>query len=304
MKTLFLSMLAVFGLGFTLLGPQQLFDRQSAALKDAKALKVTYSLQHVPGTPAPYTLTYSKPDLLLIDGPERTIESDGKTLWEYTKSTKSYNETPASAEAIAKRAQADETLAWAWFFANDLAKGVSALGGGTTRIVKGNPVTELTFTLGTAAPRTLTLYIDDKLGIARGMSLKSSAGDLLAMASTIEVSNDPISADKFVFQAPAGAAKVEAPKPDSLGWATVQPIFASNCTPCHAGRGKAGFSISSYESVMKGPDDGPVITPGDENSRLIRMVTGQTTPKMPPMRNVSDADVETLKAWIKAGAKP
>ena len=39
------------------------------------------------------------------------------------------------------------------------------------------------------------------------------------------------------------------------------------------------------------------------NSRLIQLINGQAQPKMPPQGNVSAADLEKLKAWIKAGAK-
>src|SRR2546426_11856082 len=114
MKLFALTSLAGAGLMFVAaFSPESLLDKQAGILKAAKALKVTYTFQHVPGSRVEYTLTYSKPNLVLVDGPERLIESDGKTVWEYNKAAKTYTETPFSAELLAKKAEDDEVLAWA-----------------------------------------------------------------------------------------------------------------------------------------------------------------------------------------------
>lgn len=305
MKLFAFSALAGTGLIlFASLAPS-LLEKQASILKDAKSLKVTYTFQHVGGARGDYTLTYSKPNLILVDGPDRLVESDGKTFWEYNKTTKTYTETEASPEMLAKRAQSDEVLAWASFFTDAFVKKATGVQTGGSRAIKGQQVTELNFTLDGTPARTGTLYIDDKLGVARGFTLKSDAGSVLAMASEITLSNEAMSADKFTFAAPAGATKAAAPSADSPSWAMVQPIFTANCSPCHAGaRGKGGFSIRTYESVMKGAEDGPVVVAGDpDGSKLIQLITGQGSPKMPPSGNVPAADIDKLKAWIKAGAK-
>lgn len=287
--------------------PQTLIDKQAALLKDAKTLKIAYTFQHVGGSKSDMTLTYSRPGLVLVDGPDRLVESDGKTLWEYNKTAKTYTETPITPELLAKRAQGDEVLAWASFFTEDFVKHMTNLTAGSARVIKGNAVTEVNVTLGTTPPKTLTLFIDDKLGIARGMSMKSADGDILAMASTIELGADALSADKFAFNAPAGATKAVAPSTDvnGNGFASVQGIFQANCGGCHGGaRGKGGFSVASYESVMRGTRGGPVITAGDpDGSLLVKLITGAAQPKMPPGGDVSQGDVDKIKAWIKDGAK-
>lgn len=305
MKLFAFSALAGTGLILFASFAPSLLEKQASILKDAKTLKVTYTFQHVGGARGDYTLTYSKPNLILVDGPDKLVESDGKTFWEYNKTTKTYTETDASPEMLAKSAQSDEALAWASFFTDAFVKKVSAVQTGGSRAIKGQQVTELNFTLEGTPARTGTLYIDDKLGVARGFTIKSEAGSVLAMASDIQLTNDAMSADKFTFAAPAGATKAAAPSADSPNWAMVQPIFTSNCSPCHAGaRGKGGFSIRTYDSVMKGSEDGPVIVAGDpDNSKLIKLITGQGSPKMPPQADVPAADIEKLKAWIKAGAK-
>jgi hypothetical protein len=306
MKTFALTSLA--GAGLLLVAafaPESHLDKQAAILKDAKSLKVAYTFQHLSGAKADYTLTYSKPNLLLIVGPDRVVETDGTTLWDYDKTAKTYTETPFSSDLLASRAQSDEAIAWASFFTDALMKNLTSAQVAGPRNIKGQPTTEVTFTSGTTNPKTITLFIDDKLGIARGMSMKAKDGDVLVQATTLEIGADPIATDKFVFAAPADAKKVEAPKPDPNGWASVQAVFQGNCSPCHAGaRGKGGFSIASYQSVMKGSDSGSLIVPGDpDSSRLIQLITGQAQPKMPQGRDMSQADIDKLKAWIKAGAK-
>ncbi|HVT14492.1 MAG TPA: c-type cytochrome domain-containing protein [Fimbriimonadaceae bacterium] len=298
---------ALVGTGLIILSSHvpSLLEKQASVLKDAKTLKITYTFQHVGGSRGDYTLTYSKPNLFIVDGPDKFVESDGTTLWEYNKTSKTYTEVDATPEVLAKQAQTDETLGWASFFTDAFVKKVTSAETGGSRAIKGQQVTELNFTLDGTPAKSGTLYIDDKLGIARGFTMKSDSGSILALASDIQIGGDAMTADKFKFVAPEGATKAAAPSADSPNWAMVQPIFASNCSPCHAGnRGKGGFSIRTYESVMKGAEDGPVIVAGDpDNSKLVQLITGQAAPKMPPQGNVSAADVDKIKAWIKAGAK-
>jgi len=287
--------------------PVSLIDKQASLLKDAKTLKVTYTLR-VGGVRSEYVLTYSKPNLLLVDGPDRLLESDGNTFWDYSKSAKTYTETPASPELLSKRAQSDEVLGWASFFTDDFVKGMSNIQTGGSRSIKGSPSTEVTFTLGNANPRTVTLYIDDKLGIARGFSFKGPNGDVLATADKIEPGSEPMTADRFTFSAPAGATKTLQPSNDvnGTGFASVQGIFQSNCAGCHNdGNPKSGFSVASYQAVIRGGNSGPAVVAGDpDNSSMVKYVTGAMQPRMPQGRGpLSPEDIDKIKAWIKAGAK-
>jgi outer membrane lipoprotein-sorting protein len=308
MKFFAFSTLAGAGLIlFAALSPQTLIDKQAALLKDAKGLKVAYTFRHVGGSSAEYTLTYSKPNMVLVDGPDRIVESDGKTLWEYNKTAKTYMESPLTPELLAKRAQADEVIAWASFFTEDFVKHMTNLQAGASRVIKGNAVTEVNVTLAGTPPRALTIFMDDKLGIARGFTMKSADGDTLATAATIEISAEPYAAEKFAFKAPEGATKAVAPSTDvnGTGFASVQAIFQNNCGGCHGGaRGKGGFSVSSYQAIMRGSGSGPVVTAGDpDNSTLVKLITGEAAPKMPPSGQVPADDVAKIKAWIKDGAK-
>jgi hypothetical protein len=100
----------------------------------------------------------------------------------------------------------------------------------------------------------------------------------------------------------------------------VNPILQANCLSCHDGQGEgieaSGFSVNSYDDLMKGTKFGQVVVPGDSlSSSLYRLVDHQADPKiqMPPhhdqavasgkMNSLSGAQINTIKAWIDQGAK-
>jgi hypothetical protein len=100
----------------------------------------------------------------------------------------------------------------------------------------------------------------------------------------------------------------------------VDPILQANCLSCHDGQGEgieaSGFSVKSYDDLMKGTRAGQVVVPGDSlSSTLYRLIDHQVDPKiqMPPhhdqavasgkMSSLSGAQINTIKAWIDQGAK-
>lgn len=87
----------------------------------------------------------------------------------------------------------------------------------------------------------------------------------------------------------------------------VAPIFTKYCTGCHNDTDREGkLSLSSYDSLLKGGEKGSVVTPGQPDlSRMIRVLTGQAEPVMPPVGEEppKPAEIDILKAWIAAGAK-
>ncbi len=87
----------------------------------------------------------------------------------------------------------------------------------------------------------------------------------------------------------------------------VAPIFAANCAGCHgASTRMGGLNLDTFEGVAQGGSHGKVIEPGtSENSRLYLMVTGKVAPAMPLSgARLAGGDIETIKKWIDAGAKP
>jgi len=103
-------------------------------------------------------------------------------------------------------------------------------------------------------------------------------------------------------------AHEDASKPEFYT-ARVKPIFDTNCARCHGGiNHRGGLNIDTREALLKGGHTGPAIVPGDPSKSLlltlIRHEGPSSEPKdMPPNKpKLSDADIQTVTDWIKAGA--
>ena len=92
----------------------------------------------------------------------------------------------------------------------------------------------------------------------------------------------------------------------------VRPILDQNCLSCHqaggAGFEASGFSMASYDALMKGTEGGPMVIPGDvEASNLLVLMEGRADPSisMPhgSMKPVPQNDIDTIRSWIDQGAK-
>lgn len=92
----------------------------------------------------------------------------------------------------------------------------------------------------------------------------------------------------------------------------VKPIIDKNCLACHQPGGKgyeaSGFSMVSYEDLMKGTKHGPMIISGDsEGSNLLVLMEGRADPSisMPhgSIDRVAGKDIDTIRVWIDQGAK-
>ena len=88
----------------------------------------------------------------------------------------------------------------------------------------------------------------------------------------------------------------------------VQPIFRSNCYRCHGGINHRGaFQMDTRQGMYRGGRDGSVLTPGHpEQSLLIALIRHEGPAAdpmpMPPKSKISDANIATVTAWVKAGA--
>lgn len=87
----------------------------------------------------------------------------------------------------------------------------------------------------------------------------------------------------------------------------VAPIFAKYCSGCHNDSDLEGdLSLESFAKLQKGGEKGAVIVPNrSDASLMIRMLTGEVEPAMPPKDSPrpTDAEIDVLRAWIDAGAK-
>jgi hypothetical protein len=92
----------------------------------------------------------------------------------------------------------------------------------------------------------------------------------------------------------------------------VKPIIDKNCLACHKEGGEgfeaSGFSMLTYDDLMKGTKFGPMIISGDSaGSNMIVLMEGRADPSisMPhgSMDPVRKADIDTLRLWVDQGAK-
>jgi mono/diheme cytochrome c family protein len=90
--------------------------------------------------------------------------------------------------------------------------------------------------------------------------------------------------------------------------AHVLPILEQNCVKCHGGerpegglRVEEGLTLKTYESILAGSWNGPVIEPGNvPDSYLIEQIATGRMPKDEP--RLSPAEIEIITAWVEAGA--
>lgn len=89
----------------------------------------------------------------------------------------------------------------------------------------------------------------------------------------------------------------------------IQPIFENRCVGCHSATATMGsLNLESFEGLMKGGNNGPVVVPGKaKESMLYLSVIGQAPNigRMPFSNEVMpDHEAETIREWIEEGAAP
>jgi mono/diheme cytochrome c family protein len=108
----------------------------------------------------------------------------------------------------------------------------------------------------------------------------------------------------------AALNSVNAAYPDSFYAKRIHPILDANCVACHgASKTEGGLRVDSYELMMKGGKDGPVISPRSaEKSILLQRVTlpadnqhFMPSEGRPPLK---PDEIASMRAWIQEGASP
>jgi mono/diheme cytochrome c family protein len=81
-------------------------------------------------------------------------------------------------------------------------------------------------------------------------------------------------------------------------------ILKANCLECHGETKRGGLDLRTPDSLLAGGAKGRVVIPHDpEKSRLYQYATTEHEGRLPlaPDAKISEADLETLRAWIEAG---
>lgn len=107
-----------------------------------------------------------------------------------------------------------------------------------------------------------------------------------------------------------GIVQAKTPVSDSFYAQHINPILDANCVACHGeDKVKGGLRVDSYELLMKGGKDGPVIVAGKpEKSLLLERVTLPVGHKQfmpaegkPPLK---PEEIAWIRAWVLQGASP
>lgn len=201
-----------------------LIAKHEQALREAQSLTVTFTVQHLPAAPEEVTLTFSRPGLIRIETPSVLRMTDGNKVWEYDKKSNSYTELDGGLEEAMDWLKADDVYAWAAFFLKDQFAKVSNVKVGNPRMILGNRVTPVEFTIDARSSKTGTLYIDQALGVARGAAIKAArsgdSNELVILAKEVTIGSEALGASEFKFVEPAGAKKVEVSARDMGKWYT------------------------------------------------------------------------------------
>jgi outer membrane lipoprotein-sorting protein len=298
--------LALLPLAVGLLAPADpIVDKHIAALDKGPSVTLKLSIMPVGGATEEATLVLSKPNLFKWETSRTLAVSDGKEIFEYDKTKKTYTKKSATPENLRKALGGDATWVWSAFLDGDFAKAVTGTRKGGSRKVRNVPVTDVAFTRKDRGD--LTVFIEDATGMARGVSYnvtsaegaeESAAGETIVFAKEVIFADAPVSSDIFAWTPPPGAkeaTEAATPSADATTYASIKSILDTNCAGCHMGPGaKKGVDLSTYAGVRKH------VTPGNPSgSRIMREINRGS---MPPGGRLPKAQIDALSKWIADGA--
>jgi uncharacterized membrane protein/mono/diheme cytochrome c family protein len=152
------------------------------------------------------------------------------------------------------------------------------------------------------------------LGNVHGLYPAMLTGVLLALVWTADQGGSITHGSNYLTQyMPAGLKHwtgLDAPPAVSFYAKHINPILDANCVGCHGeAKTSGGLRMDSYDLLMRGGKDGPVIVAGKpEKSILLQRVTLPTDHKQfmpaegkPPLRL---EEIAWIRAWVQQGASP
>ena len=79
-------------------------------------------------------------------------------------------------------------------------------------------------------------------------------------------------------------------------------LLGQKCTPCHTSQSTSGFNVTTHANIMA---NGDIVAGNANDSYMVKKLTGDPNagtrmPQGGPYFNI--ADIDTIKAWIQAGA--
>jgi len=109
----------------------------------------------------------------------------------------------------------------------------------------------------------------------------------------------PTKAEPIKTNAPTGKETVSFAR-------DIAPILIANCNGCHyaATRVSGGLQFNLFSQILKGGDNGSIVSPGKpDESLIVRKLQGLEGARMPMGRPaLSDSQIQLVATWIKEGA--
>jgi mono/diheme cytochrome c family protein len=129
-----------------------------------------------------------------------------------------------------------------------------------------------------------------------------------AANSAPEATKEPAAAAPATA-APAAPVATDAPAQAPAAAAVsfskdVMPVFQASCVKCHGGSDgtKGGLSLKTFDGLMAGGKDGPVIAPGNAaSSVLVRSIQQGKMPKRG--QKLPQDQIDLIAKWVAAGAQ-
>ncbi|MBI3880463.1 MAG: hypothetical protein HY301_10425 [Verrucomicrobia bacterium] len=110
----------------------------------------------------------------------------------------------------------------------------------------------------------------------------------------------------FAIAATLLVASVRLPASDAPAArpAKAMTLLKANCLSCHnEEKKKGGLVLATRDAALKGGENGAVLVPGKSaESQMIKSLTAEADPHMPPKKQLAEKDIASLRAWIDGGA--
>lgn len=122
-------------------------------------------------------------------------------------------------------------------------------------------------------------------------------------AASTPASQPPVAAIVSTVAATEAPTTTQAAATTSVSFTKdIQPLLGSRCVNCHGGdRTEKGLNLKTYDDIMKGSENGPVVTAGNaDQSKLAQMVINQKMPKRGP--KLTPPEIKLIVDWINQGA--
>jgi hypothetical protein len=78
----------------------------------------------------------------------------------------------------------------------------------------------------------------------------------------------------------------------------VGPLVTAKCANCHGELATGGLNMLTYEDLMKGSKNGPVVVPGDAAGSILFQLQSEGK----HFAKFTAEELEIIQQWIDAGA--